>query len=221
MAKQLTTLEEVIEWNEMIKKSIEDQVMCLEGEEWKPIEGYENYMVSSYGRVKSLNYRRTTRTQLMKYGKTTNDYVFVVLTKDGKQTPHSIHVLVAKAFIHNDDPTNKKEVNHKFQGGEGKSYNAVENLEWVTRKENMNYGDLYERATATKRKRDGFKKLSEWNALTKSKKVAQIDKKTLEVKKIWDSLIQITRELGYDHSSIIRVCKGKQKTSYGDLWQYI
>ena len=31
---------------------------------------------------------------------------------------------------------------------------------------------------------------------------------------------KVERELGFDRSSIIRVCQGKQKTSYGFKWKY-
>lgn len=47
---------------------------------------------------------------------------------------YGIHILVAKAFVPN--PDNKPEVNHKdFNRANPKA----ENLEWVTRKENMEY----------------------------------------------------------------------------------
>jgi hypothetical protein len=45
-----------------------------------------------------------------------------------------IHILVATYFI--DNPSNKSEVNHK--DGD-KSNNGVDNLEWVTHKENMDH----------------------------------------------------------------------------------
>ena len=33
---------------------------------WKPIEGYPDYMVSNQGRIKSLNFNRTGKEQIMK-----------------------------------------------------------------------------------------------------------------------------------------------------------
>lgn len=79
-------------------------------EEWKHIKGFSDYMISNYGRVKSLG-----RTILVrrKYGTinkkiservlqpTLNDsgYPIVSLYKDGNNSKHRCHVLVAEHFI--------------------------------------------------------------------------------------------------------------------------
>ena len=47
-----------------------------------------------------------------------------------------VHRLVATAFIKNDDPKNKTEVNHKDFNREN---SRVDNLEWVSHKENIKY----------------------------------------------------------------------------------
>ncbi len=40
-------------------------IPCLEGEEWRPIKGYEeSYKISNYGRVKRLAFTRTMRNQV-------------------------------------------------------------------------------------------------------------------------------------------------------------
>lgn len=98
---------------------------------WKPVKGFENYEVSNLGQVKSLNYNRTKGTKILKPGMDTNGYLQVHLSKNGKHYAKSIHRLVAEAFIPNID--NKPEVNH-IDGN--KQNNKVENLEWVTRREN-------------------------------------------------------------------------------------
>lgn len=60
-----------------------------------------------------------------KYG-----YETIVLTKDGIRKNHTIHKLVALAYIPN--PKNKPTVNHKDGN---KRNNNVSNLEWATHKE--------------------------------------------------------------------------------------
>jgi hypothetical protein len=46
-----------------------------------------------------------------------------------------VHRLVGEAYIPN--PDDKPQINHK---DENKSHNYIANLEWVTAKENCNYG---------------------------------------------------------------------------------
>ncbi|MBR5913986.1 MAG: NUMOD4 motif-containing HNH endonuclease [Selenomonadaceae bacterium] len=101
----------------------------LIGEIWRDVIGYEGrYQVSNLGRVKGLLFPggRILKQQLA-WGK----YYMVHLRKDDVTKSHSVHVLVAKAFIPN--PQNKPCINHKDGN---KQNNLVENLEWVTRSEN-------------------------------------------------------------------------------------
>jgi hypothetical protein len=99
---------------------------------WKPILGYEGrYEVSNLGRVLSVRADSFLKPNTMNHG-----YVCVHLYSGGKQTRvvKTIHQLVAKAFI--DNPYGCREVNHKnFL----RSDNRVENLEWVTRRENVRH----------------------------------------------------------------------------------
>ena len=52
-----------------------------------------------------------------------------------------------------------------------------------------------------------------------NKEVEQIDKKTLEVIKVWDSLSEVERLLNISASNISNVCKGKRKTAGGFIWR--
>ena len=54
-----------------------------------------------------------------------------------------------------------------------------------------------------------------------SKKIAQYDKNKLELIKIWDSMMDVQRELGIDPSSISKCCKGKRKSAGGFIWKYV
>lgn len=103
---------------------------------WKDIKGYEGiYQVSNLGNIKSLNYNNTMKPKLRKTSLNHFGYEQVILFKDGEGTCFRVHRLVAQAFIPNDN--NLPEINHI---DENKINNCSTNLEWCTRKYNMNYG---------------------------------------------------------------------------------
>jgi len=107
--------------------------------DWVPVTGYEGvYEVSSAGEIRSLtrldSIGRTIAGQLMKQVVNEDGYHQIVLSKDGQQKTFKVHRVVAQAFIPN--PEDKPEVNHI---DEVKSNNTVNNLEWNTRKENVNH----------------------------------------------------------------------------------
>jgi hypothetical protein len=75
---------------------------------WKDILGYEGlYQVSNLGNVRSLNYRRSGKTKLLKQA-TDNGYKRVKLSKNGKKKKYWVHRLVAIAFISN--PNTKEKI---------------------------------------------------------------------------------------------------------------
>ena len=112
---------------------------------WKNIDGYSNYMVSNFGRIKNINYRNTNKEKYIN-GTKHNGYVYIVLTKNRKIKQHLLHRLVAEAFIPNLE--NKPCINHKDCN---RSNNKVENLEWCTPKENIQYMDKLKRRVANKK----------------------------------------------------------------------
>lgn len=116
---------------DMIKEhEPKQEVVLYETPEWKDIDGYDGmYQVSSDGRVRKVSTGKIGKIIIDNRG-----YSKKAITKDGKTTQYSIHRLVAKAFIPN--PENKPEVNH-INGN--KLDNRIENLEWVTRSENMKH----------------------------------------------------------------------------------
>ena len=100
----------------------------------KKIEGYDGYFISDEGEVFSSKYKEM---RLLKHRINRNGRPYVNLSKNGKQKSFEIHRLVAKYFLSNYDSS--LEVNH-IDGV--KTNNCVNNLEMVTRKENINHAFL-------------------------------------------------------------------------------
>lgn len=96
---------------------------------WKEYPECEKYLVSNTGEVKN---KKTNRVMM---GSKVNGYRFMTLfiNKDTPKLNRLVHRMVAQTFL--DNPDNKPVVNHKDTNILN---NSVENLEWVTYKENMN-----------------------------------------------------------------------------------
>ena len=165
---------------------------------WKDIEGYEGkYMVSNFGRVKSLKDRYGNyREKIFKPCNDGHGYYFVLLCSNGKPKPFKIHRLVAQTYIPN--PDNLDQVNHK---DENKQNNCVNNLEWCTCKYNNCYGSRNERMSKSR-----------------SKKVACY--KDGKIIKIYNAIKDVEKD-GFYHSNVCRCCKGQYKSSGGYTWRYI
>ena len=162
-------------------------------EYWKPVVGYEGlYMVSNWGRIKSMNYNHSGKERIMKQ-KIQGGCYSVNLSKNGIIKTYLVHRLVAEAFIPN--LNNYKEVNHK---DEDKTNNSVDNLEWCDRGYNNNYGTRTEKC---------------------SKKVYQY---TLDGKfvKEWKSTAECGRN-GYNYGHVAACCRGELKTHKGYIWKYL
>ena len=95
----------------------------------RKIEGFENYLVASSGRVFSLR-----NNKYLKSSPNARGYYLVGLYHKGKMVTKYVHRLVAEAFLCSTD--NKAEVNHKDAN---KANNDKSNLEWVTHKENIHH----------------------------------------------------------------------------------
>jgi hypothetical protein len=149
------------------------------------------------GRVRSLNYGGSGKVKELRLSVDKDGYLIVALYKGGKNKKCRVHRLVAYAFIPNDNPTEKTDVNHL---NEIKDDNRVENLEWVTHKQNMNHGTRNERATKTL-----------------SKKV-----KCVETGEVFESTHEVERKTGLNQSNICQCCRGKNyKTVGGYHWKYV
>jgi hypothetical protein len=126
-------------------------------------------------------------------------YSYVWLCTDSGNRRHSTHRLVATAFIPN--PENKSDVNHI---NEVSGDNRVENLNWMTHKENVNHGTAIARRVAKSK-----------NGLC-SKPVVQSDKDGNFIKE-WPSMSEAGRN-GYSLKMISRVCKRDDLLHKGYRW---
>ena len=154
-------------------------------EEWKDIQGYEGrYLVSSLGRIYSKIHKKILKPSISHHG-----YLRIMLFNgQGGYKKYAIHRLVANAFIEN--LCKYSEINHI---NENPSDNRVENLEWCTRKYNINY-----------------------NGRTKQfmKKVQQLsDDGTVMC--VFDSLSEASRISGARQGAISNACIGRAKTAGG------
>ena len=96
-------------------------------DDYRVIDGFPKYRIGRDGRV--INSRGHEKTP---YLHPESGYFGMNLYSNGRGYPKRVHRLVAETFIPN--PENKPEVNHKDGN---KQNNSVDNLEWVTRSENM------------------------------------------------------------------------------------
>lgn len=97
---------------------------------WRAVPGFEGlYEVSSQGRVRSLYF---SPPRICALGKDSNDYPTVMLSKDGRRRPFTVHRLVCRAF-HGEPFSIWNEAAHL--NGNRTDARAV-NLRWVNKVEN-------------------------------------------------------------------------------------
>lgn len=165
---------------------------------WKDIIDYEGiYQVSSSGKVKNLKTNRILKPSNRLYSD-------VDLSKNGEYHRQAIHRLVALHFIPNPNPKVLTEVNHKDGN---KKNNCIENLEWVTTKQN---------------KMHSIEVLNHHPFGKEARKVLKIDLSNGKVIEEYSSLSDAARGIGTiaARSSITNVCQGYQNSAYGFKWQY-
>lgn len=215
----------------------------LKGEIWKDIKGYKGwYQVSNIGRVKSLDRKiidsmgriYSYKGKLLKLSLTHDGYLYVSLAKNGNARSRTINNLVAEAFIPN--PSNLPEVNHK---DEDKLNNKVSNLEWCTRKYNINYGTGIQKRSKSNsgknnpnfgkpRSSEVKNKISMANkGKTRSKeaieKIIKSNQKSvinIDTHKKFESLKHAGQYYNINPVNICRCCKGRIKTAGGYQWTY-
>ena len=156
----------------------------------KQIEWAPNYEVDTLGKVYSLvgseRELKIVYNPKLRYG-------LVSLMSNGKRYNGRVHRLIAETFIPN--PENKPEVNHN--DGD-KTNNSVDNLQWTTRKENMEHahqtGLIDNRGESS-----AMHKLTEKDVIEIYKMYKQGYKQS-----------EISRCFNMSHTQIYSIVKGKQ-----------
>ena len=170
---------------------------------WKPVVGYEGlYEVSNLGKVKAIKWHRGEEEKEMRPYTTYKGYLRLRLTKNGKGKQFQIHRLVAEAFIPN--PENKPYIDHI---NTDRTDNRVENLRWVTNKENCN----------NPISKQNYSKSNKGKTAVP---ILQFDKNMNFIKK-WESMTDAETSLGIK-SRLSEYCSEKygRKTAGGFIWRY-
>ena len=150
-----------------------------------------NYEVSTHG-----NIRRKETGKLLKERTNNARYIFISVMMDKKGYNISAHRAVAETFIKN--PENLKQVNHKDRN---RSNNYLENLEWISPRDNILYSFKMGRKQHTR-------------------VVNQYDLEGNFIQR-FESMKEACEFLGKKISSHIAHCaNGRSPTAYGYKWKY-
>lgn len=159
-------------------------------EEWKDIKGYEGlYQISNFGRLKSFHSNKDG--EIRSVINSTGWYLSTTLCKNGKIKSFRIHQLVAHYFI--ERPQYATEVNHKDMN---KQNNHVDNLEWVTRSQNVRH--------AVKNNPDFLKPMNNYNQNIKPIPVAMKNKNGITLF-IFKNCIEASKATGVCSRNILQV----------------
>jgi hypothetical protein len=161
---------------------------------WKDVIGYKGYYrVSNFGRVKSIHKKWKKKEKFLSQCYDKKKYPMVHLSKNKKSKIIRVHKIVAKAFI----GISKLQINH-IDGN--KLNNNVNNLEYVTCKENIKHA---------------FK-----NNL---RKYTILPRPIIcnNTKIIYSSIAEASRDLNVSAGAICRVLKGQRKSTRNKTFSYL
>ena len=189
---------------------------------WKPVVGWEDsYMVSSFGRVKSLF---SNNERVLKNVIASNGYSYVTLSANNERCMKTIHRLVCEAFLPN--PENKPCIDHVntirsdnrvWVNEDGSIDYDKSNLRWCTYSENMNNPLTLKRKSGDNHPKPMLGKYGKENHL--SKPIIQFTLDGELVRK-WDCTRMVEQQLDIRHNNISKVLNGERKTAGGFKWEY-
>lgn len=175
-------------------------------EKWITIKHNKNYEVSNQGNVRNKNTKRVLKPAISNKG-----YYLVALSDKGKSHTYTIHKLVMEHF--NRCVFDREVINHIDCN---KLNNNINNLEYVTQKENCIKAwenklceGIREKAT----------KMIHSKEIKTSKAVIQYDLNGSEIKE-FVSIRDAERQTGIDNSNIIACCKLRKRIAGGYIWRY-
>lgn len=172
-------------------------------EVWKEISEYEGlYEVSNKGKVRSLRRNIIMKTFIINSG-----YETVKLYKERKHKSFLVHRLVAREFCRGYDES--LDINHKDAD---RLNNQSDNLEWVTRKENIR--DSMKRGTHC------YKKAHKVAHIKRRKPVIITNLKKGYSKK-FESARKASLYIGIHENNVSRVARGERRSTGGYLVKYI
>ena len=219
--------------------------------EWKEIKGYEGlYQVNNEGMVRSVGREVTYLVkgkypakkiidgELKKPFLNNKGYLMVDLHKNGIRKHHSVHRLVAEAFIPN--PDNKPCIDHI---NTDRTDNRVENLRWCTYSENNNNPStknkmkekIFSEETRKKMSESQYKRFENEEPWMKGKhhteeskqKISDKNSKTIyqytldnELVGIYKNSVIASQETGFLQSEINRNAHGKYYSKLRKKWYY-
>ena len=173
------------------------------------VDGKENprYKVSRDGRIICLDWKRTGKPRLCKL--TANGQGYLMVGIDG--VLKRVHRIVAETFIPN--PESKPCIDHI---NTIRTDNLVENLRWVTQRENCN------NPLSRKNMSENAPKLMLGKFGAEHNRSIQIVQLSLDIKfiKKWDAAMEVQRELGIKQGNISSCCRGRLKQAGGFRWMY-